>query len=335
MADSLSNYLFPHRDSSPDRKLGRLKEYEQEGIAFLKGCRAYEDIDKGIDTIAGLDDDPAPESLSNVYSNRLKRQLREVVATLSNLRPLWGYSTDNEAYHQSAQVLNQLVYSWWLSTFADRSIRQAMQWACVSTGWISPGWDPDYWHTGRGDITLNVYGPRDVLPIQMGKDLDIQRAYAAVIQQEVPLFRVCQSFPQYTDKINPDHNSPSWFKQRLRRAMPRFVSPVANSLFGEKEQTTTSGPTVDVFDAYIQDMSINTSNHPVRMGETGSPWEYQVPFLGQDIPVGTDGLGQPLYRKARHTDCLLYPLRRSVGYTSNHIVYDGPSEWWHGNVPLI
>jgi hypothetical protein len=335
MADSLSNYLFPHRDASPDRKLGRLKEYEQEGIAFLKGCRAYEDIDKGIDTIAGLDDDPAPESLSNVHSNRLKRQLREVVATLSNLRPLWGYSTDNEAYHQSAQVLNQLVYSWWLSTFADRSIRQAMQWACVSTGWISPGWDPDYWHTGRGDITLNIYGPRDVLPIQMGKDLDIQRAYAAVIQQEVPLFRVCQSFPQYTDKINPDHNSPSWFKQRLRRAMPRFVSPVANSLFGEKEQTTTSGPTVDVFDAYIQDMSINTSNHPIRMGETGSPWEYQVPFLGQDIPVGTDGLGQQIYRKARHTDCLLYPLRRRVRYTRNQILYDGPSEWWHGKVPLI
>ena len=335
MANELSRFLAPDRLASPDRKLGWLREAEQEGISFLKGNRAYEDIDKGIDTIAGIDDDPAPESLSNVYSNRLKRQLREVVATLSNLRPLWGYSTDNEAYHQSAQVLNQLVYSWWLSTFADRSIRQAMQWACVSTGWISPTWDPDFWHTGRGDIVLNVYGPRDVFPVQMGKDLDIQRAYAAVIQQEVPLFRVCQSFPELQDKITADHNSPSWFKQRLRRAVPRFASPVANSLFGEKEQTTTSGPTVDIFDCYIQDLSINKTAQPVRMGQPGTPWEYEVPYLGQEIPAGYDGLGQPVYRKARHADCMLYPLRRRIRSTRNAILYDGPSEWWHGKVPLI
>ena len=87
MASEMSRYTVPSRDADPDRKLGWLREAEQEGIAFLKSNRAYEDIDKGIDTIAGIDDDPAPESLSNVYSNRLKRQLREVVATLSNLRP--------------------------------------------------------------------------------------------------------------------------------------------------------------------------------------------------------------------------------------------------------
>src|SRR5262245_26508815 len=249
MASSpLSNYLCPpHRDSKgnltdPNRILGWRNEAEQEGTTFLKNCRAYEDLDKGLDAIAGLDDDPAPESLSSVYSNRTKRQIREVVATLANLRPLWGYNTDNEAYHQRAQVLNNLVYSWWLSTFADQSIRKALQWASISTGWLSPQWDPDYWHVGRGDIVLPSYGPRDVLPIQMGRDMDHQRAYAIMIQQEIPYFHVMQAFPEYADKVRPDHNSPSWFKQRLRRAVPRFVSPVANSLFGEKEQTTTSGP---------------------------------------------------------------------------------------------
>jgi hypothetical protein len=342
MPSDLSRYTAPPKYDKkgdltpPDRILGWIREAEQEGIAFLKGNRAYEDIDKGIDIIAGLDDDPAPESLSNVYSNRLKRQLREVVATLSNLRPLWGYSTDNEAFKDSAQVLNQLVYSWWLGTFADRSIRQAMQWACVSTGWISPTWDPDFWYFGRGDIALQVYGPRDVLPIQMGKDLDIQRAYAAIIQQEVPLFKVCQAFPEMQDLIKADHNSPSWFKQRLRKAVPRFVSPVANSLFGEKETTTTSGPTCDIFDCYIQDLSINKTGKPIRMGLTGSPWEYQVPYLGQEIAADIDSAGNVIStRQARHADCMLYPLRRRIRATRNAVLYDGPSEWWHGKVPLI
>lgn len=337
MANNLSNYTFPDRNAEPDRKLGRLREYEQEGQNFLKGCRAYEDIDKGIDTIAGIDEDPAPEALSSVYSNRLKRQLREVVATMSNLRPLWGYSTDNEAFKESAQVLNQLVYSWWLSTFADRSIRQAMQWACVSTGWISPTWDPDFWHIGRGDIALQVYGPRDVLPIQMGKDLDYQRAYAVMIQQEVPLFRVCQSFPEYQDKITADNNSPTWFRKQLRKASSRFsgLSPL-NNLFVEKETTTTSGPTTDIIDIYIQDLSLNKSDRPVRMGDIGTPWEYEVPCVGQRIPATFDGVGKPLtYREARLSDCLLYPLRRRIRATRNCILYDGPSQWWHGKVPLV
>lgn len=340
----LSRYLCPPRRDNkgnltdPDLILSWLKEAEQEGTSFLKSNRAYEDIDKGIDTIAGLDDDPAPESLSNVYSNRLKRQLREVVATLSNLRPLWGYSTDNEAFHQSAQVLNQLVYSWWLSTFADRSIRQAMQWACVSTGWISPGWDPDFWHIGRGDVVLNVHGPRDVFPIQMGKDLDIQRAYAAIIQQEVPLFRVAQSFPELQDKLHSDRNSPGWLRKTMKRAT-RLLSPGASpisSIFGEKEQVTTAGPTVDVFDCYIQDLSVNKTDKPIRMGQPGVPWEYEVPCVGQRIPAAFDGDGKPTaYRDAQLGDCLLYPLRRRIRATRTAVLYDGPSEWWHGKVPLV
>lgn len=332
----ISRYLAPRKDATEDAKLAWIRECEQEGTAFLRGCRAYPDLDRGIDIIAGMDDDPVPESLSNVYSNRLKRQLREVVATLSNLRPLWGYNADNEEFSKPSEILNKLVYSWWLSTFADRSIRQAMQWACISTGYLSPRWNPDYWQTGRGDIVLDVYGPRDVLPIQMGKDLDLQQAYACVIQQEVPYFRVLRSFPQYAHKVNPDRDNYSWFRKMTQRILPQRLqmSPVSG-LFAEKEATTTSGPICDVFDIYIQDFSINETGNIVTMGEPGTPWEYRVPFLGQDIPVGTDAMGNSTYRKARHEDCMLYPFRRRIQATRHCILYDGPSQWWHGKVPLV
>ena len=225
--DTISRYLAPRWDEPEDKKLGWIKEAEQDGIGFLKGNRAYQDIDKGIDIIAGLDEDPVPSSLSNVTSNRLKRQIREVVATLSDLRPLWGYVSDNTHYTAAAEVLNKLVYAWWLNTFADRSIRKALQWACISTGYLSPQWDPDYWHRGRGDIVLPVYGPRDVLPIQLGRDGDLQNAYAIIIQTEVPLFQLQQAFPLYQDKIKPDKDSPSWFYRTLRKAIPKFSSPVS------------------------------------------------------------------------------------------------------------
>lgn len=335
MVLSPSRYLAPAYDASNDAKLGWVRESEQEGTNFLKGCRAYEDLDKGLDIIAGIDEDPVPDSLSNVTSNRLKRQIREVVATMANLRPLWGYSSDNPEFLAASQQLNKLVYGWWLSTFADRSIRQALQWACVSTGWIYPIWDPNFWYPGRGDIRLNVYGPRDVLPIQMGKDLDIQQAYAVIIQQEVPIFRLHQEFSHLADKIVPDRQNPSWFHQRLRRAMPRFMSPVANALFGEKESATTTGPMCDVFDIYIQDFSLNTTAKHVRMGRPGTSWEYDVPFMGEDIPVSKDMLGNVVYRKATPSDCQLFPWRRRMRCLRNVVLEDGPSPWWHGKVPLI
>jgi len=331
----ISNYLIPPSDAKEDLKLRWLAEAFQEGTRFLKGQRAYEDLDRAIDMIAGLDDDRVPDSLSSVYSNRLKRQLREVVATMANLRPLWGYVSDNEEYKDHAEVLNKLVYAWWLNTFADRSIRQAIQWACISTGYVSPVWDRDFWVTGRGDIKLNVYGPRDILPIQIGRDHDLQKAYAVIIQEEVPLARCRVIYPEYADRIKPDRDSPSWFTRRIRKAVPKFASPVFDSLFGEKEEVTTSGPIVDVFNTYILDHSINKTDKPIRMGDPGTSWEYEVPFLGQDIPAGKTLRGDIVYRKATPSDCMLYPLRRLMTATRTVVFRDGTSPWWHGKVPLV
>lgn len=330
----MSRFVAPEISATEDRKLAWVREAVQEGTNFLKGQRAYEDVDRSLDLIGGLDDEPVPNSLSNVYSNRIKRQIREVVATLSNLRPLWGYTSDNDEFQSSANNLNKLVYSWWLSTFADRSIRAAMQWACVSTGYIMPVWEPDYWYLGRGDINCMVYGPRDVLPIQLGRDHDLQKAYAVIIQTEVPISRLQAAFPEYMDKIRPDRDSPSWFMNRLRRAMPRFASPVFNAVFGEKEPVQASGPIVDVFDIYILDASINRSLKPIKMGEPGTSHEYMVPFLGQDIPIGHTSGNQIVYRKASPQDCLMFPLRRLITTTRTCVLKDGSSPWWHGKVPL-
>src|SRR6266446_8811197 len=159
--------------TTSDRKIGWLREAVSEAESFNRTQRSYIDMDRALDVVAGVSasDTRQARSLSGVRVNRAKRNVRELVATLSNLRPMWGYKNDNHDYDQHALILNKMVNAWWHSTFADRAIRRALQYAFVmGAGYISPVWRRDYWSTGRGDIHLNVYSPRDVLFVQLPSD---------------------------------------------------------------------------------------------------------------------------------------------------------------------
>src|SRR5207249_12261836 len=71
------------------------------------------------------------------------------------------------------------------------------------------------------------------------------------------------------------------------------------------------------------------------VGESGTKWHYQVPFLGQDIPLLKNTDGTYMYRKAKPLDCMMYPVRRLMVATRNIKLSDGTSPWWHGKVPLV
>lgn len=333
------DYRIPVREAKDDVKLGWIRSAVEEGSNFLKGQIGWEDIDRGMDIIAGADEETVPSTLSGVYSNRLKRQIREVVATMSNLRPLIGFTSDNEKFLAQANANSKLMMGWWQGTFADRDIRSCMQWACGSgTGYVSPIWEPDFWVMGRGDVKLYSYGARDILPIQIGRDHDIQKAYAIIIQTELPIARAHAIWPEYADKLRPDRQASSWFNRSRksgRRAIPRFFSPVYNALFGDKEDVSTSGPVIDLFNIYILDTTLNNSLKPVEMGDPGTKWHYQVPFMGQDIPMLKSPDGTWLNRKARREDCLLYPFRRLIVATNKVVLSDNSSPFWHGKVPLV
>lgn len=321
-----------------DAKTGWLREAISEGTNFLKSQRAYVDLDRSIDTLFGPHDERIPRALSTVYVNRLKRIIRETVATESNLRPIWGYKSDNKAFDDQVVVLNKLVNGWWHNTFADRSIREAMQYAGVEgTGYASPIWEKDFWVTGRGDIKLHTYGPRDVLPIQLPKDHDLQRAYAVIIRTETPIAMAHAMYPLYADRIFPDRSQPGWFKRGMKKVQ-RFLSPALNVADQDRDREVNC-PTVDIYNTYVLDLTINGSGHVIPMGDPGTSWYYEVPYVGQEIPTGIrDGSGRMLYRKATWEDCLMYPLRRlfvAVGEKAPVEVRDGPSPWWHGKAPVV
>lgn len=181
-----SNYMVPAPASQS--LLGFLQEMMSEGQAFLRSQRAYRDIDRAIEMMASEEDDKIPKTLSRVRLNPVKRNINEICATLSNLRPMWGFHTDNSDYLQHVENLNRLILAWWYNAFPDRGIRDSLKYSAVEgTGYASPVWERDFWCTGRGDIAIQSYGAREVVPYQISRDNDLQRAYAVTLVQEVPI----------------------------------------------------------------------------------------------------------------------------------------------------
>ncbi|MFH1743264.1 MAG: hypothetical protein ABIH23_30020, partial [bacterium] len=198
-------------------------------------------------------------------------------------------------------------------------------------------WERDFWSAGRGDIALHVYGPEDVLALQIGRGGNLQRAYVVILRTEVPLAEAHFMYPEYADRITAVREQPGWIKRGMK-SVQKYMAPALNVSRrpGAGGSDNIPYPTTDIYNAYILDPSINVTGKPIPMGEPGTSWQYDVPPLGADIPSGIlNSAGQTLYRKATQDDARMYPLRRLMTATSNCVLYDDTSPWWHGKVPLV
>jgi hypothetical protein len=329
--------------TNSDAKIGWLREAVAEAENTMRTQRSYIDMDRALDVIAGVSaaDTRQARTLSGVRVNRAKRNVRELVATLSNLRPMWGYKNDNHEFDQQALILNKMVSAWWHNTFADRAIRRALQYAFVmGSGYIGPVWKRDYWMAGRGDIHLNVYGPRDVLFVQLPSDHNFQNAYAVSIRIRTPIHIAHMLWPDQADRLTPTYMASGAIKRGMGR-VTGFVTPILRRMgLGQarREEDDTSFPMVDIYHTYIMDSSINVGPSPRIMGDPDTNWSYTVPVLGSEIPSGLrDMQGHPLHRIANREDAMLYPNRRHfIAALDNNVeLSDGPNPWWIRGVPLV
>jgi hypothetical protein len=333
---SRDQYIMPALDSAHSYKLGFLTEMSQEGENFIKAQRSWADIDKAVDIISGSVDLKIPKSMSQISANILKRDIRENVATLSNMRPLWGFKTENDQFQKQAKILNDMLLAWYLQSNTYGAFRSVLQYAMAcGLGWAVVGWDNSV-AGGRGDIAVKWYGPRDVLPYGLPKDKDCQKAYSMTICDEMPIQQAMMEFPLHLKYLSVDRSTPTWMRKGTRRVQ-RFLSPLLNA-FGPgtgKEKPDSPFPTVQIYRTYILDQSINTTSQPIIMGQ-GTNWEYTVPVYGSEIDTGTfDKDNQKLYRKATAEDAKMFPIRRLVKWTKQGILYDGTATSWHGRFPGV
>ena len=336
-----NEYEIPPYGSDANRTLGWCLSAQQEGEAWIQAQRPARGWDGALSMLSDVSGTEAPEGQSNVGYNKAKRVARELVASLANFRHEGEYKVtwDNTLYDQ-AHTLSDLDRNWYRTTYANEAHRSALQYAVgLGTGYLLEEWDKHYWSPYRGDIRLSAVSPADISFVQMPKDHDIQRAYAVIIREEMPinLARAVygETNPGFAAGLTPDRDQPGWLTKGLHK-LQQFVSPALRVAGRMSKQNPASFPTVDIFKMYVMDRSINSGISPIQMGPMGTNWSYTVPILGDPIPTETvnPATGNFFTIPATAEHCRMFPLRRYVIFSRTGVCYDGPSPWWHGQVPL-
>lgn len=334
-------YHRPWTRPVSDRLTAWIAEAVQDGEAFMRMQTGWNFVDASHRIMADKGFDELPPTLSKASDNFVKRGVRELVGTLSNPRPLASFKADNPDFATQADIVNKGYLHWYNACFVDRSIRSSLQYAAVEgTGYSLIEWDPGFWGTGRGDIRLTPLGVDAVLPIQIcPDDWDLQGAYAVIIRRQLPITSVMRRFPQFADMLSPDGDTTSRWR-RLVNSMADKVRATVHNTYGSQRGYRGEDPAgrqlVTIYDTYIMDAQVNSSDRPMLRGVEGSPWEYTVPFLGQELPTGvvSERTGMPITRKADYHDARLFPYRRHIVSTRNLVLYDDTSRYWHGQVPV-
>jgi len=312
-----------------DRIIGWCNEACEQGHAWLKSQRGYPDIPKALDILAGKDVSPLqPSYRSRINTNRLKRNVREICGTLAKLRPFWGYHTDNDAYKDYAEMMNKVTRAWYLSNFADRRIREALAYtAATGRGWAFPQYQRAMGGTGRGDIVIQTYGAPCVLPVQLPANGDWQSSYANVVLDEMPVWMAHAMHPKFQHRLLPKSSKYWYMSDGVRQSAH---GNVIQRIFGKGPRPAADTVLNDLFvpirRAYVNDLSINTTDRTIPMGEPGASWFYEVPALGSTMKNG---------QKANENDARLYPYRRLIISTDTVRLYDGPGFDWHGMFPGV
>ncbi len=344
MADNESNiyreWQAPPAAASEDRILGWSDECVEQGMAWLKSQRGYGDFRAALDTISGKDVVLTTASYrSQINPNRLKRNIREIISVMSQLRPFWGYHSDNKAYKSQAEMMNQVARAWYLEHHGNAAVKECLQWAAVTCrGWMHPIYKRGMYGTGHGDIEIETYGSESILPVQLPSDGNWQEAYSVTILKEMPIAKAHGMFPMKQNVIKPMSARYWYANDTVRKGTQlNLMQRMFGKMGGRRpEAETLAEHLVPLRYQWIIDLTINKTDHEIPMGEPGSSWAYTVPYLGQMLPVGVDPKsGTMHYRRADENDARLYPRRRLLISTPDALLYDGPAFDWHGMFPGV
>lgn len=314
----------------PADRLAFCKEMREVGEQWIQSQSSYNDIPKAIDIISGRVDVQSSETRSGINTARLKRDFREVVGALSNIRPFWGYSSESSMYTSWASMMNKVARAVYLESFFDRSLKGALQMAGITgDGYIWPKATRKMYGRGELSIKFDYLGALDVLPVQMPRDNDLQEAYIVTICDFVPVARAHSMFPMFADRLKPIA------KRRYRGTTTagRRMTLAERFRFGSRRDSFQE-LYCDINYMYIMDCSVNTTGTRLKMGQENTSWYYEVPSVGDEIDTRDPLTGQVYRRAARVEDCYIYPYRRVMVFNDDVLLYDGPNWDWDGSVPV-
>jgi len=321
---TLPGQVGPSSDLRPtDRAvLNWIREAAELGEQINRSDPNYEKMDAAQEYVLGdqLGDEwkALQKYLPQININETKRSIRRHVSAITDIKPVFAFKTDNPNFQTHSLLVNQLVVAWWVNTFADRALGNAIKYAGAGgSGDIRVEYNP---HLGPdGDIELIASDPRDTLPISPSRDGIIQNWRGVILKEAWPLPTVVGKYPQYRQLIIPDSEvgplGISTVFTRFRRKMRGLIATHADPLAGLGTKAVTGVQKTDevtLYKTYMRDNTVNTTAHPVLVGLPGSAWAYTVPPAGK-----------------------LYPRGRLIISTPTVVLFDGPNPFWHGMHPVV
>ncbi|MGA8148203.1 MAG: hypothetical protein WB870_11600 [Gallionellaceae bacterium] len=327
----------PDRLAPGKKRIAWQRDIIDDSESWLRQQPFWNDLSTAENIIRGKEMMAADQNRSGLTSNRLKRIGREMVAAISDVRyPEDVWHSENRAYANELTMFSKLARAVWYEARAPYSVRRLTQWFMLGgTGYLWPIYkrrriiDPD----SMGEV-FEEYSPRDVLPFQIDQR-DWQETYAVTFIKMVSLYKAHSMFPLYQDKIRPVS------KERQQSSVVSARMNLIASLRGENTSWPGADQMAEVSYTLVRDLSFNTSDMPIPMGDAGASWSYVVPPLRTadqkpfQIPSRDVASGKRTMRDARLDDCRLYPnMRLIIGLSGvNEPVYDGPAWAWHGMYP--
>jgi len=309
-------------DERDKQLLGWLRIKYGEGLAALTRERAWEQGPLATSYVEGKQGAGKGKALSKVVDNRLRKIALECAALMTDVRPIWNYETYAEEVKQQGDVLNKLARAWWRNSRTDRKLVSIILYAlCGGSGYGLLTYNADL-SSGRGDLDLVPFDPRNVIPIDPTFSDSIQDWRGVILRQRFPLETIKRMFPSKAGKLAGKETTWGPAKPTERAGTSSIISPQWDVLEGRKGIQEVGG--VDIMRAYIKDDSLNLTTEKITLGE--GEWAYDVYPMGQAKPNG---------ELATKNDSRLYPRGRLIIFTPECILKDIPNPHWHGLFPVI
>ena len=307
------------RQGGDPRVLGWIREAVVEGDRLNRDDPSYERAELGMRYIVGEQRrDPSEDQvkyLPKMTINESRKVVQAHASVLTDLKPVWNYVTDNDAFKPHGQLLDKLIIAWYLRTSADLELGNWVKYAAATgTADLMVEYNPHARFGGDHHITAKDF--RDTLPWRPAPNSRSVQDWQGVIFREEYTVNVLRGmFPFKAPLFNPTPDSLlATLMGRFRSAASRLVSPAADTLSGLTNSTHNAKPksgNVLLYRTFLDDHTINLTTSAIPMGPPGAVWSYVVPPGGR-----------------------LYPYKRLILATDTAIIDDGPAPFWHGLFPF-
>ena len=303
----------------------------KQGQQFVEASIGYDKATAAIDAIfsnertSGSSYVPTPKPMSRTRANFVSKVAEDLTAQLTDTRIFWKYQTRNQLYEKIAHTANDNAKDWYTNRLIDLRLGDVVRYYTVAGTGIAYL----YYSRRLNDQMLESLDPRSVFPVDPISYHTFQDALGVIIRQaRTP--RWVKS--EYNKTVTPDVGGVGifgWMTQAIKGGSTQKHSGPLSKRSGD-DKPIPAVPTVFVNTMFLADPRTNKTGKDIYMG----PWDRHK--NGQ-LRMNESGKPQPQspWSYIVKPDAPLYPFKRMIVWTTECLLYDGPSPYWHGKFPLI